>query len=99
MTLFARAASHQAAVGDSGRHARLPDAPPPNPMPIGEARALIGKLVNAWIAALWQQCNLLLNTNGPANWQTLLAGWRIQVMRIPRLKSLSVVSVSGRGSW
>jgi hypothetical protein len=52
MTRFKRTANHQAASGDSARHARLPEAPPPSPMPIGEARALIGKLVNAWIATL-----------------------------------------------
>lgn len=52
MTRFKRTANHQAASGDNARHARLPEAPPPNPMPIGEARALIGKFVNAWIATL-----------------------------------------------
>ena len=52
MTRFKRTANHQAASGDHARHARLQEAPPPNPMPISEARALIGKLVDAWIATL-----------------------------------------------
>ena len=52
MTRFKRTANHQAASGDNARHARLSATPPPNPTAIGEARALIGKLVNAWIATL-----------------------------------------------
>lgn len=52
MTRFKRTANHQAASGDNTRHARLHDAPPANPMSISEARALIGKLVDAWIATL-----------------------------------------------
>ena len=52
MTRFTRTANHQAASGDNARHARLPQAPPPNPMPISEARAMIGRLVDAWIATL-----------------------------------------------
>jgi hypothetical protein len=52
MTRFKRTANHQAASGGNARHARLQEAPPPNPMPTSEARALIGKLVDAWIATL-----------------------------------------------
>jgi hypothetical protein len=49
---FTRTANHQAASGGNARHARLPQAPPKTPMPIGEAEAMIGRLVGAWIASL-----------------------------------------------
>jgi hypothetical protein len=52
MTRFTRSANHQAASGDKARHARLGEAPPDKPMPINEARATMGNLVNAWMDSL-----------------------------------------------
>jgi hypothetical protein len=44
---FTRAANHQAASGEIARHARSSEVPPANPMPIEEARGVIGRLVGA----------------------------------------------------
>jgi hypothetical protein len=49
---FTRTANHQAAGGEIARHARSTEAPPANPMPIQEARGLIGRLVGAWAGTL-----------------------------------------------
>jgi hypothetical protein len=49
---FTRTANHQAAGGEIARHARSTELPPVNPMPIEEARGLIGKLVGAWAGTL-----------------------------------------------
>lgn len=52
VTRFTRTANHQAASGEIARHARSSEAPPANPMPIEEARGLIGRLVRAWTGTL-----------------------------------------------
>lgn len=50
--LFTRTANHQDAGGPDARHARMREPPPAAPMPIAEARALIGRLVDAWLDVL-----------------------------------------------
>ena len=52
VTRFTRTANHQAASGEIARHARSSEVPPANPMPIEEARALIGRLAGAWAGML-----------------------------------------------
>jgi hypothetical protein len=52
MSLFTRTANHQKAAGTGARHARLSTDPPAMPMPIEEARAVIGRLVSAWMEEL-----------------------------------------------
>ena len=52
MTNFTRTADHQAASGDHSRHARSKTQPPPKPMSITEARAMIGNVVTAWMLSL-----------------------------------------------
>lgn len=49
---FTRTANHQAAGGEIARHARSSEAPPANPMPVEEARGLIGRLAGAWAGTL-----------------------------------------------
>lgn len=48
-SLFTRTANHQAASGKASRHARAAQEPPGNPMTIEEARAMIGRLLTAWM--------------------------------------------------
>jgi hypothetical protein len=49
---FTRTANHQVAGGEIARHARSSEVPPANPLPIEEARGLIGRLVSAWAGTL-----------------------------------------------
>jgi hypothetical protein len=53
VTRFTRSSNHQAASGDKARQAPLARAPPDKPpMPISEARAMMGNLVSAWMGSL-----------------------------------------------
>lgn len=47
--LFKQTADHQDASGSDSRHARNKQEPPKSPMSIDQARAMIGKLVTAWL--------------------------------------------------
>ena len=47
--LFKQTADHQDASGGESRHARNKQQPPKSPMPIDQARTMIGKLVAAWL--------------------------------------------------
>jgi hypothetical protein len=47
--LFKQTADHQDASGADSRHARNKQQPPESPMQIGQARAMIRKLVTAWL--------------------------------------------------
>lgn len=49
---FKQTADHQDASGTDSRHARNKQQPPKSPMPIDQARAMIGKLVTAWLDSL-----------------------------------------------
>lgn len=49
---FKQTADHQDASGADSRHARNKQQPPKNPMPIDQARAMINKLVAAWLDSL-----------------------------------------------
>jgi hypothetical protein len=51
-SLFVRTACHPDAGGPDARHGRSKQDPPKNPMPIGQARAIIGELVVAWMDLL-----------------------------------------------
>lgn len=46
---FKQTANSYRAIGDSARHAREKHEPPPIPMPIAQARALIRSIVTNWI--------------------------------------------------
>jgi hypothetical protein len=50
--LFKQTADHQDASGADSRHARNKQRPPKKPMPIHQARAMISKLVTAWLDSL-----------------------------------------------
>jgi hypothetical protein len=50
--LFTRTANHPKASGDAARHARSNEQPPPTPMPLDEARAMITALLTAWMNSL-----------------------------------------------
>ena len=47
--LFKQTADHQDASGADSRHARNKQQPPKSPMAIDQARAMIGKLLTAWL--------------------------------------------------
>lgn len=49
LSRFAGTANHQDAAGREARHARLPTPPLRDPMSLGEARALIARVVSAWL--------------------------------------------------
>lgn len=51
-SLFVRTACHPDAGGPDARHGRSKQDPPKNPMPIGQARTMIGELVVAWMDLL-----------------------------------------------
>jgi hypothetical protein len=50
--LFKQTADHQDASGADSRHARNKQQPPKSPMQIDQARAMIRKLVTAWLESL-----------------------------------------------
>lgn len=52
LTLFARTACHPDAAGPDARHGRSRQAPPKNPMTIGTARDVVGRLLVAWMDTL-----------------------------------------------
>ena len=47
--LFVRTACHPDAGGPEARHGRSKQDPPKNPIPVGQARAMVGELVVAWM--------------------------------------------------
>jgi hypothetical protein len=49
ITNFTRTANHPDAAGDDARHGATNDQPPPNPMALSEARALIELLLHRWL--------------------------------------------------
>lgn len=49
---FKRTANHQEAIGMFSRHARMKADPPPDPMPLGDARSLARRLLDGWIQEL-----------------------------------------------
>jgi hypothetical protein len=49
ITRFRRTANHQDAAGRGARHARLAAEPPSDPMTLDDARALIRRVVSAWV--------------------------------------------------
>jgi hypothetical protein len=51
LSRFSGTANHQDAAGREARHARMPTPPPTDPMPLDEARALIARVVSAWLTA------------------------------------------------
>jgi hypothetical protein len=53
-SLFVRTACHPDASGPEARHGRSKQDPPKNPMPVSQARAMIGELVVAWMDLLAQ---------------------------------------------
>jgi hypothetical protein len=52
VSLFVRTACHPDAGGPDARHGRSKQDPPKKPMPIGQAREMIGELVVAWMDLL-----------------------------------------------
>ncbi len=51
VTRFERTANSRGAVGDLARHGRERTKPPPNPMKLREARALIDRIIRDWLAS------------------------------------------------
>lgn len=51
LSRFTRTANHQDAAGRVARHARMNAAAPPSPMSLKDARALIRRVLRAWIDA------------------------------------------------
>jgi hypothetical protein len=49
--LFMRTAGHPGAVGLEARHGASNTLPPPKPMPISEAKALLKSIIHAWLRA------------------------------------------------
>lgn len=49
---FTRTANHPEAGGEGARHGRTNTDPPPKPMSLAEADALVGRIVIAWLSSL-----------------------------------------------
>ena len=49
MKRFKRTANSMQALGDAARHGRKDKQPPPNPMPLDEARAFIDRIIKSWL--------------------------------------------------
>jgi hypothetical protein len=49
---FKRTANHEGAAGPGARHARNPNDPPKNPMPLAEADDLVGQVLRDWLNSL-----------------------------------------------
>lgn len=52
LTLFKRTANHEEAAGSDARHARSRQPPPPSPMQLHEAEALLERILSSWIDTL-----------------------------------------------
>jgi hypothetical protein len=52
LTRFTRTANHPDAAGQGARHGRMSAYPPPKPMSLSEADALVGRIVIAWLGSL-----------------------------------------------
>jgi hypothetical protein len=52
ITRFARTANHPEAAGEGARHGRSNKEPPPKPMSLAEADALVERIVIAWLWSL-----------------------------------------------
>jgi hypothetical protein len=52
LTRFTRTANHPDAAGQGARHGRMSADPPPKPMSLSEADALVGRIVIAWLGSL-----------------------------------------------
>jgi hypothetical protein len=52
LSRFTRTANHPDSAGEDARHGRMSADPPPKPMSLPEADALVGRIVIAWLGSL-----------------------------------------------